>query len=308
MELQGGMLDVVIVAYKCYDELERSLQSIEKIEQKNLIDSIIVVDNSPSEQYWGGYRGGRFRPIKVVKNPVNRGFGAAANQGIKMCRAPYVALINPDCIVERAAFEEAVIFLDQKPDVAILGPKIIDPDGTLQGSARSFPNVSTLFFGRSSFLTRVFRNSRFVKRNMPCFSYGDNATQGISVDWVSGAAMFLRREPIEDIGLFDDRFFMYWEDADLCQRARQSGWEVVYFSVPTVIHEVGKSSEHHPWKRELRFHKSALMLVRKMDNSLIPWKTFCAAWVLGMRMHLRLTLLLLERVFGLHGTRKSAES
>ena len=281
-----GLLDIVVVAYKCYEELELCIESIEKSDDEEAINSVVVVDNSPSRGYWANWKKGRW-PNRVIQNKYNVGFGTASNQGMKVGRAPYVALLNPDCMVERSAFRKAVSYLEQNRKVAVLGPKILEADGSTQGSARAFPNFSTAFFGRSSFLTKLFPKSRFVKRNMPCFSMSDRSS-ALRVDWVSGAAMFLRRKAVEEVGMFDERFFMYWEDADLCRRIAEGGWHVVYYPIPKVVHKVGRSSRHHPWKKELYFHKSALLLATQQDRSIAPWRTILVAIVLNIHMALRI--------------------
>jgi len=260
----------------------------------HLVDSFVVVDNSPSKEYWDTAMAKPW-PIRVIKNRQNEGFGKAANQGIRAGSAPYIALINPDCIVDGEAFREAFNYLEQNPEVAILGPRILEEDGRVQGSARAFPSISTFFFGRSSILTHMFPKSKSVQRNMPCFALDPKGTRDIQVDWVSGAAMFVRRQALRRVGLFDEHFFMYWEDADLCQRMRRAGWQVIYYPVPRVTHLVGRSSRHHPWRRELNFHKSAFLLARKQDHGSVPWRSLLVAYALGLHMLFRLTTALLTR-------------
>jgi GT2 family glycosyltransferase len=283
---QLQIFDVVTVTYKCYDELEKCVESIRQTNNIQLVDSFVVVDNSPSDEYWD-QNIAKLGPITLIQNRKNKGFGKAANQGIRKGCAPYVALINPDCVVNEKAFKEALTYLELNPDVAILGPKILEEDGSLQGSARAFPSVSNFLFGRSSVLSRLFPNSKWVKRSMPCFALNPEGTEGIPVDWVSGAAMFIRREALRQVGLFDERFFMYWEDVGLCQRLRCSGWQVIYYPIPTVTHLIGRSSMHHPWKRELYFYKSAFLLANKQDNHLVPWRSLLVVYGLTLHMIFR---------------------
>lgn len=281
------LLDIVIVTYRCYTELERCLESIKIAGDMCLVGSCIVVDNSPLQGYWDNVAT-QPPPVTVIENRRNEGFAKAANQGIERGGAPYVLLLNPDSTVASGAFRKAVDYLEQNPEVAVLGPKILEKDGRIQGSARAFPSVSTFFFGRSSVLTHLFPHNRFVQKNMPCFGRNPKNNGGIPVDWVSGAAMFLRRDALAEVGLFDERFFMYWEDADLCQRMSRAGWEVIYYPVPTVVHLTGRSSQHHRLRCQMDFYKSAFLFVKKRDQGGVPLRSILVAHALALHMLFRL--------------------
>jgi GT2 family glycosyltransferase len=141
----------------------------------------------------------------------------------------------------------------------VVGPRVLDGDGKLQLSARREVSLVSGLFGRTSLLTRLFPSSSLVKGQFPAVVA---AEEPVEVDWVSGACMALRRRILDEIGGLDERFFMYFEDADLCRRAREAGWSVFYLPTVRVHHEAGGSSKSRP-KAVWRLHKSAFLYHRK---------------------------------------------
>jgi GT2 family glycosyltransferase len=195
----------------------------------------------------------------MIRNPENAGFARACNQGITASHGDGVVLINPDTLVEGDFFDTLEKFLSDNPKAGIAGPRIVDGCGVLQLSARREMSFLSGILGRTSFLTRLFPESAVVKRMFP-------ATDGFSgptkVDWVSGACMAVRRETLEAVDGLDERFFMYFEDTDLCRRSREAGWHVYYLPQVEVLHLTGASS-----RSKLRaiwlLHKSAFLYHRK---------------------------------------------
>ncbi len=198
---------------------------------------------------------------KIYRLPTNVGFGKAVNLLSRMSTAPYFILVNPDSLFLEGPWPDLFHFLEKTPDVGIVGPRILDPDGSVQGSARSFPSLSTVLFGRSSPLTRRFPNNRFSKRNVLHLN-GDDSQPRL-VDWVSGACMMIRQSAFKALGGFDERFFLFWEDTDLCARMKKAGWHIVYHPALSIIHHVGTSRGHAPLQSRLHFHRSAFRLFCK---------------------------------------------
>jgi N-acetylglucosaminyl-diphospho-decaprenol L-rhamnosyltransferase len=198
-------------------------------------------------------------PVRLIRNPENVGFARACNQGILASEGEYVVLINPDTLVEGDFFEGLEEFFDQNPGAGVAGPRIEDGEGNLQLSARKELGFVSGFLGRTSLLTRLFPKNPLVRRLFP-------ATQKLSgptvVDWISGACMIIRRRTLEEIGPIDERFFMYFEDADLCRRAREAGWLVYYLPQVEVLHHTGASSRSKP-RAVWNLHKSAFLYHRK---------------------------------------------
>jgi GT2 family glycosyltransferase len=201
-----------------------------------------------------------FPKIRVIANPSNVGFARAVNQGITQSRGRYLLLLNPDAFLSEGSLRPLVSYLDAEPGVGIVGPLITNPDGSLQGSARAFPRLITAIFGRSSLLSRLFPRNPFTRRQVLAPAAQRDRPQ--PVDWVSGACMFVRRRVLEEVGLLDERFFLYWEDADICWRARERGWQIVYHPHVSATHLVGVCSRRAPIRSLAAFHRSAYRFYR----------------------------------------------
>ncbi len=260
------LIDIVIVNYNSTEYLLDCIQSIYRsLNGRNA--NIFITDNASVD---GIHRVNQHFPeVKVQINHCNIGFGAAANQAIEIGNSPYIVLINPDSKVENGLFDTAIDYLISNPSIGIIGPRILDNDGAIQESARSFPTPLTALFGRQSFFSRLFPHNRITRANL--LAHQSDGQTPMEVDWVSGACMLIRRKAIKEIGLLDERFFMYWEDADWCQRMRNKGWKVVYFPRATVFHFVGKSSSKLLVRSIFEFHKSVYLLFNKYFSGSLRW-------------------------------------
>jgi N-acetylglucosaminyl-diphospho-decaprenol L-rhamnosyltransferase len=198
-------------------------------------------------------------PVRLIRNPENVGFARACNQGVYVSRGENVMFINPDTLVEVDFFESLEKFLDENPRVGVAGPRIVGVEGNVQLTARKELGFVSGFLGRTSLLTRLFLQSALVKRLFPA---ARKLTSPTAVDWISGTCMTVRRQVLEEIGPMDERFFMYFEDADLCRRAREAGWLVYYLPQVNVFHHSGASSQNR--SRAIWYlHKSAFLYHRK---------------------------------------------
>lgn len=253
-----SLLDIIIVNYNSTECLIQCLASVyQDLEGKSV--TIYVVDNGSTDHV--EKVGGVFPDVHLIKNPRNIGFAKAVNQGIRLGGSPFILLLNPDTILSPGFFEEMLGFMETRREVGILGPAIFDKDMDIQGSARSFPTPMTALFGRSAVLTRIFPNNRITRKNI-LTKISDGKTP-MPVDWVSGACMLVRRKAVKMVGLMDQNFFMYWEDADWCRRMREKGWEVLYYPRASLVHYAGVSSEQNLARSVVAFHKSALYLFDK---------------------------------------------
>jgi N-acetylglucosaminyl-diphospho-decaprenol L-rhamnosyltransferase len=197
--------------------------------------------------------------VRLIRNRENVGFARAHNRGMAASTGDLVVLINPDTVVERDFFQSLEEFFEKHPKVGIAGPRILDSEGALQLSARRDISAISGFLGRTSLLTRLFPKSSLVKSQFPAVT---DQSHPSPVDWVSGACMVIRREVLREIGPLDERFFMYFEDADLCRRARAAGWLVYYLPHIEIIHQTGASSRSKP-RAIWILHKSAFLYHRK---------------------------------------------
>jgi hypothetical protein len=249
---------VIIVNWNTADVLQCCMHTVRRA--RTAVDGEwVVVDNASAAADLAPLRR-KCRTCTLIENPVNKGFAAAANQAVRLNRGRYVLLLNPDTVLDHGCLEHLVAYLDDHPDVAIVGPAIFDLDGRLQGSARAFPGPLTALFGRRSFLTRRFPGNPISRRNIPALTC--DLSSPIPVDWVSGTCLLARRDALEAVGFLDERFFLYWEDADVAWRLRNAGWRVTYDPRARAVHLVGASSRQAPLQTILHFHRSAFRLYR----------------------------------------------
>ena len=242
-------LSIVIVSYNVGKYLKNCLESINKT-AGSLQPEIIVVDNNSTDDTDTILKT-NFPQLQVTTNSKNCGFAKAANMGMKISQGEFVALLNPDTVVLDCAFTGMLEYLENNPGVGITGPKLIDPDGSLQYSCRSFPSWSTYFSNRQSLLNRIFPSNKWSKK----YLLKEKDHQQIQeVDWISGCCLLLRKKMLEEIGYLDKDFFMYIEDVDLARRAKSKNWKVVYYPPAQLIHfksqsviqnKIGMLIEHH---------------------------------------------------------------
>ena len=255
-------VDVILVNYNSTDHLLQCLTSLYDA-SRGLTIHVWVQDNASRDNV--DRVSVLFPDVHLIKNHSNLGFARAINRSIFQGFAPYILILNPDTIVAPGFFEPVLEYMNTHDNVGIIGPRILDMDKTVQGSARAFPTLLTALFGRRSILTRFFPDNPITRENI-LTSRSDGFTP-MPVDWVSGACMLVRRETIEHVGPLDARFFMYWEDADWCRRIWQNGWKVVYFPRSSVIHFAGVSSNKNIFRSVLEFHKSIYRLFEKHARS-----------------------------------------
>lgn len=270
------MIDIIIVNYNSTAYLLKSLKSV-----YNSIDgfpvNIFVEDNGSKDH---PERIKKYFPkTHVSLNKSNMGFASTVNCAIKKNNAPYIILLNPDTVIKRNFFHPIFDFMEKNPSVAVVGPKVLNEDGTIQGSARTFPTLLTGLFGRRSILSKLFPNNRFTRDHIATTRCDGKST--MAVDWVSGACMLIRREALAEVGLLDEQFFMYWEDADFCRRMWDHNWMVVYYPKVSILHHVGASSNTLRIKSTIEFHKSSYRIYKKYTKWPFIWTT--AAILLTVR-------------------------
>ena len=273
------IFDIIIVNYKSTDLLLRCLRSIYD-SVNGIFVKIHIQDNDSTDDIDAATSA--FPEVDLTKNENNLGFSAAVNSALMKCVAPYILILNPDTIVLNGFFETTLKYLEENPGVGILGPGILNSDGSVQGSARAFPNLLTALFGRSALLTRYFPSNPLTRANV--LTDRSDGRSPMEVDWVSGACMAVRKTALDEVGTMDGRFFLYWEDADWCRRMRQMGWKVVYFPSAKMIHYVGGSSEKNIFRSIIEFHKSCYRLFDKYTDHNIQLLKFFVIPFIALRM------------------------
>jgi hypothetical protein len=229
-------LSIVLVHYRSPDQLLNCLASLEA-DSGGRQSETVVVDNDSRDGAPEVLRE-RHPGARVIANDANVGYARAVNQGIHATTGEFVLVMNPDCEVRAGALNALVEFLRAHPRAAVAGPRILNPDGTLEYSARSFPDHLTFLFNRYSLLTRLFPANPFSRRYL--LTDWDHASVR-EVDWLSGACLMVRREAIDRVGPMDEAFFMFNEDVDWCRRMKTAGWEVCYVPDAVVVHHIGAS-------------------------------------------------------------------
>lgn len=286
-------LDIIIVNYNSTDHLLGCLESLQKA--LNGLDARFYIQDNASADNVDRITE-RFPFVNLEKNKTNLGFAKAVNNALKQGDGDFVVLLNPDTYVTEDFFDICLDYIERNPKVGIVGPRILDHDGCLQNSARSFPTPLTAFFGRSSFLSKWFPENPITSKNL--LSLKSDGKSPMDVDWVSGACMVIRRDAVRAVGMLDERFFMYWEDADWCHCMREAGWQIVYYPRATVYHYVGGSSEKRVFRSVMEFHKSVYKLFDKHLGASLAFLKPLVFWGLCMRLCFILLTHVLQWPFG----------
>lgn len=269
-ENAGPEIAVLIVSYNSAGDLIRCLTSVISA-LRSIRHEICIIDNGSKDNSTAVITQ-EFPSARLISNPENRGFAAAMNQGLHTTQAPYLLWLNPDAEFTGGNLVTVLDYLKTNPKAGILGIKILNPDGSLQLSARSFPSYSTALFNRYSLLSRLFPKNPFTRKYLGT-NWDHNEIH--AVDWVSGAALLHRRSLLQQIGYLDETFFMYCEDVDFCLRATRAGWGVFYHPGLTVRHAIGGSSKSARLRMVAERHRSIWHYYKKhfKRNPLKDWVT-----------------------------------
>ena len=235
-------VSVIVVTLNGGEWVERCLESVAAA------DELIVVDHGSTDGTVELVRE-RFPQARLIEEE-NRGMGGGNNAGMRVASGRYFLLLNSDAWVVGDGLERLVEFADSRPDAAVAGPRLLNPDGTLQRSVRAFPT-----------LWRLATEYLFLRKLAPR-TYALNAFYGGSfdhgsvreADWLYGACLLVRREAADAVGLFDEQFFMFSEEVDWCYRFRAAGWKVLFFPGAEAVHVGGASHGGRMYRENLRGH------------------------------------------------------
>ena len=240
---------VVIVGYRAYAELELCLASLARHEPSV---PVVVIDHA-ADLAEASRLSAAFPHVLYRASHENRGFGGGVNAAARAMGPGPLLILNPDCELTMPLVAPLLSILERNPSAGVVGGLVRESDGSLQASARRFPDMTTGLAGRTSWLSRIAPGNPLTRRNLTT-----EPTSGLrQVDWVSGALMLIRRETFDAIGGFDERFFLYWEDADFCKRAADAGWTTWYAPVAEVVHRTARASRYAPVRSQAAFHVSA---------------------------------------------------
>ena len=279
-------LAVVVVSHNSAGHLDACLGSIlGQVDPTGdaVVGDVVVVDNASSDRSAAVVAG--YRSVRWVATGSNLGFGGGANRGVAAVMAavrsaPYVAILNPDVILDPHCLARLVDELERRPELAAVGPNVLNLDGSVYPSARTFPSL--IDAAGHALLGSLVPGNRFTKRYV-----------GIGQpDWISGTAMVVRRAAFEQVGGFDEAYFMYVEDVDLCWRWRQAGWRVDRVQSAVLHHAIGGSSEAAPFAMIVAHHRSLWRFAHRSTTGakrlLLP--------VIGVGLVVRMGLVMARRV------------
>lgn len=251
-------VSVIIVNYNVKEFVQNLLHSLKKA-SKSLTTEIIIIDNASDDGSVELIRE-EFHEVNLVASKTNLGFGKANNLGFQMASGKYLFILNPDTLVQEDTLEKLVAFFERTPDAGIIGCKILNPDGTLQlNCRRGFPSPWTSFC-KVSGLSSIFPKSRLFARYNLTYLNEDETSE---VDALSGSCMLLRKDVYEKIGGFDEQFFMYGEDLDLCFRVQKAGYKVFYVPDTKIIHYKGESTKRSSLDETKVFYGAMSIFVKK---------------------------------------------
>lgn len=251
-------LSVILVNWNTCDLTKQALVSVYK-ETVGIDFEVIVVDNNSGDASVEMIKK-EFPQVQIMENKENLGFGKANNQGLKIAQGDYIMLLNTDVVVLDAALNKLVSYLDQHTEVMMVGPRLLNKDLTFQHACRRMlPNPTNSFFYLFG-LTKIFKNNKFVNEYKQ-YTIDPEITGPTQA--LSGAAMMFRQQVYNEIGGFDEAFFMYGEDLDFCKRVLDKGWKTVYVSEARIIHFGGQSSDKRRVKSLLNFYEAMWLYYKK---------------------------------------------
>lgn len=227
-------LSIIIVNFLSQKKLANCLRSISEADLSGLSFEVVIVENNSGEDLRALIANNPFARLVVSKK--NLGMGGGNNLGVKNSTGDFILISNPDIVLKPRAIKILLAGIKSNPKISLTGPKLLNPDGSLQYSCARFPRWYM------PILRRTFLGN-FFKTALADFSMHDfNHNQNVSVDWLFGACLLVRRSDFQNEPLFDERFFMYFEDTDLCRRIWKKGQQVWYFADAEVFHDHQRDS------------------------------------------------------------------
>ena len=224
--MSKSKISIIIVNYNTEKEVEKCLNSV--ISQQTTVNSleVIVVDNASSDDSAQVLK--KFPEVKLIQNEKNLGFAKANNIGAKAATGAFLFFLNPDCEIKRDTISKLLGLVEKSPN-AIIGPKILNPDGSLQGSCYNLPTIWGAI--KEFWFNQEGSYEKFTPKT----------NKQVRVEAIVGAAMFMSKKTFEKLGGFDERYFLYYEDLDFCRKAKKLDIPVYYFPKASIIHGLGRA-------------------------------------------------------------------
>ncbi|OGC74296.1 MAG: hypothetical protein A2145_04770 [candidate division Zixibacteria bacterium RBG_16_40_9] len=246
-------LSILIVTWNSQATIRDCLDSINKNCQ-NLSLEVLVWDNASADETAKIIKT-EFPQVKLSQSQQNLGFAKGNNCLVDEANSEFILFLNPDTLIMNDSIERMLEYIKDSKTVVALGPKLLYPDNSFQLSYAKFPNLWTEFF------TKIYQRSAHQKRSLILKFIAKNSSKTKEVDWISGACLLTRRKVLQELGGFDENFFLYFEDADLCCRLKSKG-QIVYYPEANVMHLVGISTKSQNLKTGYHYRKSQLYYYR----------------------------------------------
>jgi GT2 family glycosyltransferase len=234
--LSRADVSVIVVNYNTAHLLKDMMASLRKAQGAAKTEVIIVDNASRDDSVALMRRDADFADVTLIVNEANVGFGRANNQAVRHASGRFVLLLNTDAFIQPDTLRKTLEFMEKEPGCGILGVRLTGRNGELQPSCRYFPTPWNVFLKRSG-LSRWTPKARLVDDLL----WDHDSVR--ECDWVPGCYLLIRREVIDHVGLFDPRFFLYFEEVDFCRTAKEAGWKVVYYPDTSVVHLGGESAK-----------------------------------------------------------------
>ncbi len=248
-------ISIIIVNWNTREILRDCLNSVHE-QTEGISFEVVVVDNASVDGSAGMVQE-KFPQVILIENTENRGFAAANNQAIEVAKGRYVLLLNSDTIILDNAIAKTMKFADENPDAALVGCKVLYPDGRLQTNCFMYPSALNMFLS-ATYLSKLLSRNRFFGRAcMEWWDYSD--AREIEVN--TGCYSLVRREAIDQVGVMDERYFVYGDDADWCYRFKKAGWKIMFTPEPQIIHYHGKTTKHKKREFQLQLFGSKLIFI-----------------------------------------------
>lgn len=232
-------VSIIIVSFNTCDLLQECLRTLyQQLTDEAISHEVIVVDNHSRDESIVMVKK-HFPDVITIANTENKGFAAANNQGYQRASGEFIVLLNSDAFPHQGAFSRSIELMRADKNIGLAGAQLVGKDGAWQPSARQFPSLLNHFLTLSG-LAAKFPHSRFFGRVDRTWA---DVNQSSVVDWVPGAFSIIRRDVLEKLGFFDEVFFLYYEEVDLCRRIQAAGYSIHYFADVKVIHLGGESSK-----------------------------------------------------------------
>ena len=258
-------ISIVIVNYKSLEKVINCINSIKSANWSSLSYEVVLVDND-SRDGIEDYMSKSNRDVRFIQTGENYGMGKGYNVGMRASKGEYLLILNPDTVVEENSIELLYEKMNNNPDIGVVGPRLLFPSNQVQKSCFKFPELLTPIYRRTGI-------GKIMKNKVDFFLMSDyNLSNEAEADWLMGSCLLVKKRVIEEIGYFDERFFMYFEDIDLCRRYKNKNYKIIYYPKATVYHHHTRASAQSPWYLAVVSNRLARIHIQSWAKYFWKWK------------------------------------